>query len=73
MVTGRIVLTEPLGHESLTHISVGGEQIVARGRDPFVGGEQNETQLWLDSDRCHFFTQSGERIETGAAGGWSST
>ena len=65
-VRGRIVLIETLGYETLTHIAIGSERIVARGREPFTGDDEDGTSLWLDSDRLHLFASSGERIETGA-------
>jgi len=65
-VRGRIVLIETLGYETLTHIAIGSDRIVARGREPFIGDDEDGTSLWLDSDRLHFFASSGERIETGA-------
>jgi multiple sugar transport system ATP-binding protein len=63
-IRGRIVLVEPLGHETLTYIAIGGDQIVARGREPFTEEGDDGTSLWLDSDELHFFASSGERIET---------
>jgi ABC-type sugar transport system ATPase subunit len=61
----RIVLTEPLGHETLTHLAVGSDRIVARGREPFTADGQDETSLWLDTGQLQFFNAGGERIETG--------
>jgi ABC-type sugar transport system ATPase subunit len=62
---GRIVLTEPLGHETLTHIVAGGEELVARGKDRFEGGGGGRASLYVEGDRLHFFSKrDGARIES---------
>jgi multiple sugar transport system ATP-binding protein len=57
---GRVVLREPLGHETLTHLRLDGAPesavpVVARGQREFEAGPGGETSLFLDASRLHIF------------------
>jgi multiple sugar transport system ATP-binding protein len=66
---GRMVLEEPLGHETLTHVSVAGVELVARGKDAFGGGADGHTSVYVEGGRVHLFSRrEGTRVGTGAAG-----
>jgi ABC-type sugar transport system ATPase subunit len=56
-IGGKILLTEPLGHERLTHISIGGSEVVARGKDRFHADGEGRTAVYVDSTRLHFFSK----------------
>jgi ABC-type sugar transport system ATPase subunit len=70
---GRVVLREPLGHETLTHFRLDGAPdgaypLVARGSREFPPGEDGITPLFLDASRLHiFWKDSGQRVDAGAA------
>lgn len=69
-IGGRLLLTEPLGHETLTHISIGGREVIARGKDPFLTDGEGRTTAYIDSGRLHFFSRrSGMRIGADASAG----
>ena len=60
---GRITLEEPLGHETLTHIEVGGYELVARGAGRFERDGDGRTGLYIDAGRLHLFGEdSGVRL-----------
>jgi ABC-type sugar transport system ATPase subunit len=60
---GRITLEEPLGHETLTHIQVGGHELVARGAGRFERDGDGNTGLYIDAGRLHLFgLDSGVRL-----------
>ncbi len=62
--TGRITLRETLGHDVLTHVDVGGREIIARGCDPGLAG--SDCTLYANRDAVHFFEKSsGARIMAG--------
>jgi ABC-type sugar transport system ATPase subunit len=62
-IGGKLLLTEPLGHERLTHISIGGHEVVARGKDSFHADGEGSTVVYIDSGRLHFFSKkSGLRL-----------
>ncbi|NIM20725.1 MAG: sn-glycerol-3-phosphate ABC transporter ATP-binding protein UgpC [Candidatus Latescibacteria bacterium] len=62
---GDIVLTEPLGHETLTHLKIGTAELVARGKERFQVDKEGRTAVFVDPDRLHFFSKAnGERIDT---------
>jgi len=64
---GRITLEEPLGHEVLTHVEVGGDELVARGAGRFVADGDGKTELFIEARHLHFFSgDDGARI--GASG-----
>jgi ABC-type sugar transport system ATPase subunit len=71
-LAGRVVLREPLGHETLTHLRLEGASgedrpLVARGSREFPAGADGVTAVFLDALRLHiFWKDSGGRI--GAAG-----
>jgi multiple sugar transport system ATP-binding protein len=68
-IGGKLLLIEPLGHETLTHISVGGREVIARGKEKFHADGEGRTIASIDSKRLHFFSrQSGLRmgVEAGA-------
>jgi len=58
---GRVVLREPLGHETLTHVQAGSDTLVARGAREFAAGENGDTSLFLDADRLHIFWKDSLR------------
>jgi len=61
---GRITLEEPLGHETLTHIQVGGHDLVARGAGRFERDGDGNTGLYIDAGRLHLFKAgSGIRLK----------
>jgi sn-glycerol 3-phosphate transport system ATP-binding protein len=72
-LSGRIVLREPLGHETLTHIRLDGmpedtPPLVARGSKEFQPGEGGLTPVFLDASRLHiFWKDTGQRIDAGTA------
>ncbi|MFH1755302.1 MAG: ATP-binding cassette domain-containing protein, partial [Candidatus Latescibacterota bacterium] len=69
-LSGTLRLTEPLGHEALTHISVAGREIIARGKQCFTADGEGHTQVFIDPRQLHFFSRkSGERIEAQAKPG----
>jgi len=60
---GKIVLEEPLGHETLTHIQVGGYELIARGARTFGRDGDGDTTLYIDSDLVHWFSKrDGSRL-----------
>ena len=62
---GKITLREPMGHETLTHVQVGGATVVARGTADFPGDGDGTTTVYIRGDDVHFFAHaSGERIGT---------
>jgi ABC-type sugar transport system ATPase subunit len=61
---GSVVLREPLGHETLTHLEVGGVELVARGAREFLPGPDGKTDLFVDAGRVHiFWEETGRRID----------
>jgi multiple sugar transport system ATP-binding protein len=56
-IGGSLLLTEPLGHERLTHISIGGREVVARGKDRFHADGDGRTVVFIDSRSLHFFSK----------------
>jgi multiple sugar transport system ATP-binding protein len=56
---GRVVLEEPLGHETLTHIEVAGTEIVARGRREFGGNDDGSASLYIGGESVHLFSKAG--------------
>jgi multiple sugar transport system ATP-binding protein len=64
---GRIVLEEPLGHETLTHFEVAGGTLVARGKRGFAGDAEGRSPLYVGAAHVHLFAGgSGERVGTDA-------
>jgi ABC-type sugar transport system ATPase subunit len=60
---GSVVMREPLGHETLTHLRVGGADWVARGTREFTQDPTGRTPVFLDLDRMHiFWKDSGRRV-----------
>jgi ABC-type sugar transport system ATPase subunit len=63
-LSGRVVLREPLGHETLTHLEVGGVELVARGAREFAPGAGGTTDVFVDAGRVHiFWKETGRRID----------
>jgi len=63
----RIVLEEPLGHETLTHLDVAGGALVARGKRGFAGDGAGRAVVYVDGGRVHLFShRRGNRVGTGA-------
>ena len=63
---GRVVLRETLGHDVLTHVDVGGSEIIVRGNDT-DNGTAAETVFHAAADSIHYFSErTGKRIEVGA-------
>jgi multiple sugar transport system ATP-binding protein len=62
-IGGILLLTESLGHETLTHISIGGSEVIARGKDNFRVDVDGHTVVHIDSGRLHFFSKkNGMRL-----------
>jgi len=60
---GRLVLREPLGHETLTHIALGDGEIVARGREDFESTGDDAVSVHVDAQHLHLFSAvDGSRI-----------
>ncbi|UCH84468.1 MAG: sn-glycerol-3-phosphate ABC transporter ATP-binding protein UgpC [Candidatus Latescibacterota bacterium] len=75
VLTGRVVLRETLGHEVLTHVDLGGKEIVARGNARFEVDRDGMTFLEAPSDSLHFFGgRGGERlgVQNAENEAWSS-
>jgi ABC-type sugar transport system ATPase subunit len=75
VLKGRVVFRETLGHEVLTHIDVGGKEIIARGNNRFELDEDGFTTLEAPGDALHlFYGDGGKRIETpqGKSEVWSN-
>jgi ABC-type sugar transport system ATPase subunit len=72
-LSGKVVLREPLGHETLTHLRLDGTSedgpvLVARGSKEFPPDEGGSTPLFLDASRLHiFWKDSGQRVDAGAS------
>jgi multiple sugar transport system ATP-binding protein len=67
---GTVVLREPLGHETLTHLRVGGFELVARGAREFAAGPDGGTPVFVDGARVHiFWKESGLRVDAAPAPG----
>jgi len=70
-LSGKVVLREPLGHETLTHLRLDGQPedapvVVARGSKEFQPDEDGSTPLFLDASRLHiFWKDTGQRLEAG--------
>jgi ABC-type sugar transport system ATPase subunit len=60
-LAGSLVLREPLGHETLTHVQVGEVTLVARGAREFEADDGGATSLFLDADRLHIFWKDSQR------------
>ena len=72
-LAGAVAQREPLGHETLTHLDVGGIKLVARGAREFAPGTGGRTEVFIDGSRVHiFWKETGLRIdvapESAAAG-----
>ena len=68
-LSGTLLLREPLGHETLTHLRAGGIEMVARGAREFAAGADGRTPVFLDATRLHiFWKDSGLRIDAGEDG-----
>jgi len=66
-LSGRVILREPLGHETLTHIEVGGVELVARGAREFTAGADGTSEVYVDAARVHIFWEdSGRRVDAPA-------
>jgi len=62
-LTGKIVLEETLGHETHSHLELGGEEIVVRGSQSLVASPDGVVVSAL-IDRLHFFSKdSGLRLD----------
>jgi ABC-type sugar transport system ATPase subunit len=68
--TGRLMLREPLGHETLTHIALGDGEIVARGQDEFAPDGAGAVSVSVEARHLHLFSAAdGSRLgPEGAAG-----
>jgi hypothetical protein len=73
-IPARVVLREPLGHETLTHLRADAAPdapaLVARGAREFEAGPEGTTSLFLDAARLHIFWKDTSRrvdvVEGGA-------
>jgi hypothetical protein len=68
-----VILREPLGHETLTHLRLdgapeGAPSVVARGAREFTTEAEGATTVFLDSTRLHiFWKDTGQRIDAAEA------
>ncbi|HEX5132756.1 MAG TPA: sn-glycerol-3-phosphate ABC transporter ATP-binding protein UgpC [Candidatus Krumholzibacteria bacterium] len=63
-MTGTVVLREPLGHETLTHLHTAGVEWVARGSREFAAGADGATAMYVDGARLHvFWKDTGRRVD----------
>jgi len=71
-LSGKVVLREPLGHETLTHLRLDGTSeaapvLVARGSKEFQPDASGTTPLFLDATRLHiFWKDTGQRLDVAA-------
>ncbi len=73
-LTARVILREPLGHETLTHLEVGRTEWVARGTRDFAADSDGQTPVFLDLDRMHiFWKDSGQRVDSPVGGDAKTT
>ena len=64
---GTVILEETLGHEVLTHVDLGSQEIVVRGSEHLTRDDGKIT-VRVESDSLHFFSKrDGERIDAGPA------
>jgi multiple sugar transport system ATP-binding protein len=62
-LNGRITLEEPLGHETLTHVQVGSQDLVARGAGRFPRDGDGQVTLHIEAARLHLFlAETGARL-----------
>jgi ABC-type sugar transport system ATPase subunit len=65
-LTGRVVLSETLGHELLTHVDVGEQKIILRSTEPPCAETEGPRSFQVPDKALHYFSgASGRRIETG--------
>jgi len=65
---GRVALLEPLGGETLTHLDVGGAELVARGKG-LGAGEGEAATICVPESRVHVFSAAdGTRVDAAATG-----
>jgi ABC-type sugar transport system ATPase subunit len=65
-LAGSVLMREPLGHETLTHLQADSAPLVARGAREFEVGSDGTTSLYLDADRLHiFWKDSLRRVDAG--------
>jgi len=63
-LTGKVVMREMLGHETLVHVRVGENDLVARGAGEFVSDADDLLSLYADAGRVHLFScHDGTRSE----------
>ena len=66
-LAGAVVQREPLGHETLTHLDVGGIELVARGAREFPRDGDGQTEVFVDGARVHiFWKETGRRVDAAA-------
>ena len=72
-ISARVVLREPLGHETLTHLRADAAPdapaLVARGAREFETGPGGATSLFLDAARLHIFWKDSSRRVDAVEGG----
>ena len=62
--SGRVTLSEPLGHELLTHVDLGSKEIVLRGSETPACDEHGQTFLGVEPRAFHYFSKkTGKRID----------
>ncbi len=60
---GRLTLREPLGHETLSHIRLGSNELVARGSDEFISDHEGQVSLYIEARHLHLFSaDDGTRV-----------
>jgi len=66
VLSGKVVLEESLGHETLTHVECGGSEMIARGADRFPGSGGNGITMFVAKNSLHFFSpETGARVGPG--------
>jgi multiple sugar transport system ATP-binding protein len=62
---GKIVLEEPLGHETLTHLQVGQYELIARGGSAFECDGEGNTRFFVECETLHVFSKrDGVRLSS---------
>jgi multiple sugar transport system ATP-binding protein len=54
---GRVILEEPLGHETLRHVEVAGIEMVTRGSTGFRESDDGRASLYIEGERVYLFSK----------------
>ncbi len=65
-IAAQVVLTEPIGHETLVSLDLGPHRVVMRHRPDFRIGAGEYMQLHFNPQKVHLFDpDTGQRVDTG--------